>query len=150
MKTYYMLEMVGVCQMLVDFGQKEHFNGLLKLDSETLTTQYIKTNSGLETIFATDLPNENIRVEQSAFDKKGNLWTTNSIIKSPLKVLLTNGQWQSFNMEAVVDDIFDSRFSKLLIDKNSTKWLVARSDGLIGFNENYNNKFKKIPIQHYN
>lgn len=123
-----------------------HFNGLLKLDSETLTTQYIKTNSGLETIFATDLPNENIRIEQSAFDKKGNLWTTNSIIKSPLKVLLTNGQWQSFNMEAVVDDVFDSRFSKLLIDKNSTKWLVARSDGLIGFNENYNNKFKKIPI----
>jgi hypothetical protein len=40
-----------------------------------------------------------IRINGTAFDKSGNLWVTNSRIKNGLKVLKTNGQWQSYAMD---------------------------------------------------
>ena len=32
----------------------------------------------------------------------------------------------------------------MVIDRNGTKWLTSQNDGIIGFNENYNNLFKTI------
>ncbi|MEO0060335.1 MAG: hypothetical protein RLZZ312_1982 [Bacteroidota bacterium] len=124
-----------------------HQNGLLKLENSVLIKRFDQTNSGLETLVVPGLPNYfNVRIEEPAFDRRGNLWLTNGIIKSPLKVLQTNGQWQSYNMEATLNDWTDARFSKLMIDKNNTKWMVSRSDGLIGFNEAFNNKFKRVAV----
>ena len=124
-----------------------HQNGLLKLENSVLIKRFDQTNSGLETLVVPGLPNYfNVRIEEPAFDRRGNLWLTNGIIKSPLKVLHTNGQWQSYNMEATLNDWTDARFSKLMIDKNNTKWMVSRSDGLIGFNEAFNNKFKRVAV----
>lgn len=124
-----------------------HQNGLLKFENNILVKRYDQTNSGLETLVVPSLPNYfNVRIEEPAFDRRGNLWLTNGLLKSPLKVLLANGQWQSYNMEATLNDWQDARFSKLMIDKNSTKWMVSRSDGLIGFNEAFSNKFKRIPV----
>ncbi len=123
-----------------------HGNGLLKIEDEVVTTHYKPENSGLEYLPA-DPTYKSCRIEEAAFDKKGGMWLTNGLLKSPLKVLLANGTWQSYNMESVLTDFFViARFTKLLIDKNSTKWMVARGEGLIGFNENFNNKFKKIPV----
>jgi streptogramin lyase len=123
-------------------------NGLLKFENDVFINRYDQLNSGLESLFfAPDPSYKNVRIEQPAFDRRGNLWMTNGNIKSPLKVLLTNGQWGSYNLESVIDDFADSRASKLMIDKNSTKWIVARADGLIGFNENFNNKIKKVPFE---
>ncbi len=125
-----------------------HQDGLLKFENDAFVKRYDYLNSGLESLFdPNDINYKSVRVEQPAFDKKGNLWMTNGLIKSPLKVLLANGQWGSYNLEAVLDDYADSRASKLMIDKNSTKWIVARADGLIGFNENFNNKIKKVPFE---
>jgi hypothetical protein len=42
-----------------------------------------------------------IRINGTAFDKSGNLWVTNSRIKNGLKVLKTNGQWQSYAMDGI-------------------------------------------------
>ena len=123
-----------------------HHDGLLKIENEVVTKHYKPENSGLEYLTIADPNYKSCRIEEAAFDKKGGLWLTIGLLKSPLKVLLAIGSWQSYNMEAVLPDFFDARFTKMMVDKNSTKWMVARGNGLIGFNENFNNKFKKIPI----
>ncbi len=124
-----------------------YYNGLLRFENDELVDIFNRTNTGttgLETIFPTDPPTENIRVEQAAYDSQGNLWLTNAIVRSPLKVKRTNGSWQSFNMEAILTDWTDTRFMRLAIDRNNTKWMCTRSDGLVGFNETANPQFRRI------
>jgi ligand-binding sensor domain-containing protein len=99
-----------------------------------------QTNSGLE---APTVANT-VRINGTAFDKTGNLWVSNSIIKNALKVKKTNGQWQSYNLESQVNSVGTLNIGRLTIDKNGTKWMCTRSDGIIAFNEGYNNLFKKI------
>jgi ligand-binding sensor domain-containing protein len=67
---------------------------------------------------------------------------TNNYLVKPLKVLKSNGQWQSydFTSAASVQDLKDTSYGGLIVDKNGTKWLVQDRNGVLGFNENYNNK----------
>ncbi len=116
-------------------------SGLLEFEDDQLIKHYTQTNSGLESIVGNFV---SIRIEQSAFDKEGNLWLTNGLVKNGLKVLKKNGQWQSFNMENILSKPLDGRFTRLTIDRNSTKWICTLDDGLIAYNETYNNVFKKI------
>ncbi|MBF0694537.1 MAG: ABC transporter substrate-binding protein [Flavobacterium sp.] len=118
-----------------------YFSGLLRFDNDQLITQYDQSNSGLESI---NSPNYiSVRIGETAFDRAGNLWMTNALIQNPLKVLRTNGTWQSYNMEGVVTNWISARYGKLTIDKNDTKWIATAYDGLIGFNEN-GNVFKTL------
>lgn len=118
-----------------------YFSGLLRFDNDQLITQYDQSNSGLESI---NSPNYiSVRIGETAFDRAGNLWMTNALIQDPLKVLRTNGTWQSYNMEGVVTNWISARYGKLTIDKNDTKWIATAYDGLIGFNEN-GNVFKTL------
>jgi ligand-binding sensor domain-containing protein len=122
-----------------------YFSGLLKFDNDQLLTVYNKTNSGLETIFASDPLDSNIRIEQSTYDKEGNLWMTNGLVEKCLKVLKTDNQWASYNMTSILSNYFNTRFSKLVIDKNNTKWMATTTDGVVAFNET-NTTFKKITV----
>lgn len=120
-------------------------SGLLEFENDQLIKSYNQSNSGLETLVVSNAPNYvSIRIGQSAFDKDGNLWLTNGSVKNGLKVLRKNEQWQSFNMENILNNPLNGRFTKLTIDKNSTKWICTLEDGLVGFNEKFNNLFKKI------
>ncbi len=124
-----------------------YYNGLLRFENNELVQIFNRTNTGnngLEPIFPNDPPTENIRVEQAAYDSQGNLWMTNAITRSPLKVKRSGGSWQSFNMEAILTDWTDTRFMRLAIDRNDTKWMCTRSDGLVGFNETANPQFRRI------
>ena len=119
-------------------------SGLLEFENDVLVMQYDQTNSGLESLQDPSAPAYiSVRIEQSAFDREGNLWMTNGLIQDPLKVLRTDGSWQSYDMTGVINSFFDARFGKLVIDKNDTKWMATTTDGVIGFNEN-GNIFKKI------
>jgi hypothetical protein len=66
---------------------------------------------------------------------------TNSRVKNGLKVLKTNGQWQRFSTENILDASEDNSFGRMLIDRNGTKWMATNRDGVVGFNES-NNTFK--------
>ncbi|MGG7033875.1 MAG: ABC transporter substrate-binding protein [Flavobacterium sp.] len=122
-----------------------YHNGLLKFENEKLTTHYDHTNSELESVvLQSDLNYKSVRIEQTAFDKSGNLWVSNGLVKNGLKVLKPDGQWISYNMETILDDYNRSRIGRMVIDKNGTKWLSTVSDGLIAFNETKGNIFKKI------
>jgi hypothetical protein len=49
---------------------------------------------------------------------------TNSRVKNGLKVLKTNGQWQRFSTENILDASEDNSFGRMLIDRNGTKWMA--------------------------
>ncbi|MFV8331676.1 T9SS type A sorting domain-containing protein [Flavobacterium sp. GSP14] len=119
------------------------FSGLLKLENDIPKILYNQTNSGLESLTFVGPTYIDIRVNGTAFDKSGNLWVTNSRIKNGLKVLKTNGQWQSYAMDGILASPNDNNFGTIAIDKNGTKWLSTNSDGVVGFNES-TNTFKKI------
>ncbi|MFV8357354.1 T9SS type A sorting domain-containing protein [Flavobacterium sp. XS1P32] len=119
------------------------FSGLLKLENDIPKILYNQTNSGLESLTFVGPTYIDIRINGTAFDKSGNLWVTNSRIKNGLKVLKTNGQWQSYAMDGILASPNDNNFGTIAIDKNGTKWLSTNSDGVVGFNES-TNIFKKI------
>ena len=116
-------------------------DGLLKIENDIPTTLYNQPNSTLESIG--NLPNGSIRVNSTTYDKSGNLWMTNSRIKKGLHVLKASGDWQSYNMETILDDFASNDFCKIAIDKSGTKWIASYKNGVIAFNEN-TNVFKKI------
>ncbi len=123
------------------------FSGLLKIVDDVPKFLYNQSNSGLESLILSP-PNPSyidVRINGTAFDKSGNLWVTNSLIKSGLKELKANGQWQSFSTDAILDSSIATDYGKMTIDKNGTKWLTTNRDGILGFNESIN-KFKKITI----
>ena len=121
------------------------FSGLLKIENDEPTILYNQTNSGLESLTFAGANYIDIRVNGTAFDKSGNLWVTTSRITNGLKVLKTNGQWQSYAMDGILDSAIDNNFGAIVIDKNGTKWLATSLDGVVAFNET-NNKFKKITM----
>ena len=121
-----------------------YFNGMAKFENDVLATVYNETNSGLESVFDNDPPTDNIRMEQSVFDREGNMWVTDGLVKNAIKVLRPSGTWQSYNVESIVANFFDARYGRMVIDKNSTKWICTASDGLVAFNENASPQFKKI------
>ncbi|WP_333599641.1 type IX secretion system anionic LPS delivery protein PorZ [Flavobacterium sp.] len=116
--------------------------GLLKVEDDIPTMLYDQTNSGLESLDF-DGPNISVRINGTAFDRAGNLWVLNSKVKKGLKVLQTNGQWQSYNMENILDNYIPSNLNKVVIDNSGTKWIATYVDGVIAFNEN-SGVFKKI------
>ncbi|WP_339888724.1 T9SS type A sorting domain-containing protein [uncultured Flavobacterium sp.] len=120
--------------------------GLLKINNENIELyDHINTApNGLESQqWQPVIPNFTlVAINGPAFDKKGNLWMTNSLVYKGLKVLKANGQWQSYDFTNVLIEPYYERYSRIVIDKNDTKWIPSyRANGLIGFNENYNNKF---------
>ncbi|NDP26145.1 MAG: T9SS type A sorting domain-containing protein [Flavobacterium sp.] len=122
-----------------------YFSGLLKIENDVPTFLYNQTNSGLESLIISP-PNPgyiDVRINGAAFDKSGNLWLNNSFIQKGLKVLKTDGQWQSFSLDGILDKSTATSMGRLIIDKNGTKWWCTNSDGLISYNES-TNKFKKI------
>lgn len=121
-----------------------YFSGLLKLEDDVATTLYNASNSGLQSLVIPGNPTygPDIRIEQTAFDKNGNLWVSNGLIANMLKVMRANGQWQSYDVSDVLGGFTGN--NRMSIDKNNTKWLCTLDEGLIAFNENFNNRLLKI------
>ena len=139
----------SICRVIINPNKETEvymgssYSGLLKIENDIPAFLNNQTNSGLEEI--TFLPNYygDVRINGGAFDKLGNLWVNNSLIQKGLKVLKTDGQWQSFSLDGILNKSIDASMGRMLIDKNSTKWWCTNTDGLIGYNESIN-KFKKI------
>ena len=121
-----------------------YFSGLLKIEGDNIEL-FNNTNTGpngLESLVVSGSPSYiDIRINSPAFDKDGNLWLTNAFVEKAIKVLRSNGQWQSYNLADVAPTVSTGRYGPMAIDKNRTKWVPSINDGLIAFNENYNNKF---------
>ena len=119
------------------------FSGLLKIENDIPVLLYNEKNSGLESISFAGPNYIDVRINGTVFDKTGNLWVTNSRIKNGLKVLKTDGKWQSYATSAILKDAETTNYAGIVIDRNNTKWIATSNDGVIAFNES-NNTFKKI------
>lgn len=121
-----------------------YFSGLLKIEGENIEL-FNNTNTGpngLESLVVSGNPSYiDIRINSPAFDKDGNLWMTNAFVNRAIKVLRSNGQWQSYSLAGIAPTVATGRYGPMAIDKNRTKWVPSINDGLIAFNDNYNNKF---------
>lgn len=119
------------------------FSGLLKIVDDVPNFLYNQKNSSLESITYAGPDYIDVRINATAFDKSGNLWVTNSRIKNGLKVLKTNGQWQSYSTNTILGKSEDNSYSSIVIDKNNVKWIATSFGGVIAFNET-TNTFKKM------
>ena len=110
------------------------FSGLLKVEKDVPTKLLTPLNTapnGLQSIEVANNSND-IRVNNVIFDKDGNLWLTNNLVEKALKVLRTNGQWQSISLASVLPEL--TAFCGLEIDSYNTKWVASRK-GVVGYNE---------------
>lgn len=121
-------------------------NGLLKISEDSINLFTDTTAPPNSPQVQEWVPNfYQIRVSNPTFDKSGNLWFTNDLTGRALKVLKANNQWQSFDLNSVIEESLYERYSSLIIDKNNTKWMASyRANGIIAFNENLGNKSMKI------
>lgn len=122
-----------------------YFSGLVKIVDDVPKILYNPLNSGLESLTFLGPSYIDVRINGAAFDQSGNLWLNNSLIQKGLKVLKTDGQWQSFSLDGILDKSIDASMGRMIIDKNNTKWWCTNTDGLIGYNESIS-KLKKINI----
>jgi hypothetical protein len=121
-------------------------SGLLKLENDVPAFLFNTTNSALSSLIDNKDPNyKSIRINGAVFDKSGNLWLNNSRVAEGFKVLKSNGQWQSYPTNVILDIPLATDMGRMIIDKNGTKWFCTNPSGLVGYNESIN-KFKKISL----
>lgn len=117
-----------------------YHDGLLKIEDDQPMTVYNNTNSSLQQMVG--FPE--IWVNSTTFDRSGNLWMTNSRVEKGLHVLRSNGNWQSYDMTAILSDYASNDFCKIAIDRNGTKWIATYKNGVVAFNETSSIGFKKL------
>ncbi len=110
-------------------------SGILVVENDSPLVLWDDSNSGLESLILPDNPNyTSIRVNGSAFDNQGNLWTTNAWIPNRLKKHSSSGSWSSFDLSSIVTE---EKFglTELVIDKTGSVWIGSRNNGALVFNE---------------
>ena len=120
-------------------------SGLLKVVNKTDVTllNHLNTGtSGLESLtYLPDPTYKSVRPNGLMQDKDGNIWLANAFVNKALKVLKPGNNWQSYDLTNVIPEVTNERYGNIDIDKNGTKWIATFLNGVIGFNEKYNNKF---------
>ncbi|MDO4729144.1 MAG: two-component regulator propeller domain-containing protein [Bacteroidota bacterium] len=139
----------NLSDVVVDFANPNvayvasNHSGILMLEHDQVSMLYNASNTGQNGLegYSQDLSND-VRVHNIAMDKNKNLWATNAGYGGNLKVKRNSGEWESYDI--VLGEV---NYGDLIIDKNNTKWLATNNRGLIGFNENHQNR--KINITTY-
>lgn len=122
-----------------EFYVSSYYSGLLKVVNEIPTILYNTTNTGTDGLQSLSV-DDGIRVNGPVYDKNGNLWMTNNMVQKGLKVLKSNGTWQSYDLSAIIPESTLESYGVLAVDKNGTKWLPSSRNGLIAFNDQLSNK----------
>lgn len=118
-------------------------NGVFKCKNQRPVAQYSSDNSILCASVG-----DRVQVSGLQFDKKGNLWMTNSGCQGMLKMLEPNGEWHSYNIETGnVSTAYEAVTAEhLLIDSRGYKWVNFPRAGvrypLVAFYDNgtYDNR----------
>lgn len=76
-------------------------------------------NSTLQDIFNGD---HYIRVDGLAYDKNGNLWTTNSFVSHAIKVLKKDGTWARIYSPDLANI---ENLKSVMVDQNNVKWITS-------------------------
>jgi ligand-binding sensor domain-containing protein len=114
-------------------NQKKYYvgtlsGGIVEVENDGIKKIYNATNSALRGDLGSPL---NERVGGLAFDKKGNLWVSNSGAAEPIVVLKADGKWESMGSVPVGSN----RTFQVVIDSSNNKWFAAGGSGILVFNE---------------
>lgn len=120
-----------------EFYASSYYSGLLKVRDDVPTNLYNNTNSGSNGLELNNT-DDGIRVNGPAYDKNGNLWMTENLVAKALKVLKSDGQWQSYDLSDVITETNVASYASLVVDKNNTKWIPTSRNGLVAYNETIN------------
>jgi hypothetical protein len=125
---------IGVAAVYSEDPDKMAIGGYCK-DALSIVTNgsqvsavYNSDNSALE---PTTLGNGNVCLSALEYDLKGNLWVVNCYSLNPLKVLKTDGTWETIATDGSLVNTFTG---KLAIDYEDNKWFAVYGKGLIGYN----------------
>jgi len=108
-------------------------NGLIIFDNDEIEVVYNAENSPLESISGADAT----FVTGVQYDANGNLWISNSITGSPLKVLTAENEWITF-----ASNTGDApKTNQLLVTGNNQVWQIRPGNGIyiLGHNGTLNN-----------
>lgn len=114
-------------------------NGIFKCKNQHVVAHYNAANSLLDSI-----SDGSTYVSGLQYDKKGNLWMTNSYSQKMLKMLEPDGTWHAYNISTgvVTNDINEVVAEQLLVDSHGYKWVNFPRDAtynrypLIAFSDN--------------
>ncbi len=100
-------------------------NGLFKCSNQQISQHYNARNSRLDSN-----QNGSTFVSGLGFDKKGNLWMTNSFCDKMLKMMEPNGTWHSYNIGSGVLTAGSQNVvaEHLLVDSRGYKWITYPRD----------------------
>lgn len=95
-------------------------NGIVKCKNHKPVAYYNGTNSALDST-----SNGRTSVSAVQYDKKGNLWMTNSYSPTMLKMMEPDGKWHSYNITSVIgaSALEEVVAEHLLIDSRGYKWV---------------------------
>ena len=131
-----------------------YHSGLLEIENDELVNLYDYQNTGnngLESLVDPTHPeNKSVRINCLAYDSDGNLWMTNSRRDKFLKERKAGGQWASYNFSEITSNNLRDDYSKMVIDRNDTKWIGTNKNGVVAFNEKLSNKSIVIDLQNGN
>lgn len=104
-------------------------NGIIEFTNNKVTNVINESNSSLRPFYFQG--DRYLRVGNVKFDASGNLWATNSGVPNALSVKLKGGQWESYDIQSIIN----SDVLNLLIDRNNYKWMRVRDNRLAVFNK---------------
>lgn len=126
-----------VCTIAVDPNVKNHIyfgslgQGLAEIKDGALVNLWTPNNSSLES--RGDANFYWVGIFGTTFDKKGNLWVTNTYAKNPISIRKKDGSWQSFS----VGSMPILTMGQIIVNQYNQKWIVLpRGVGILVFDEN--------------
>lgn len=106
-------------------GKEDHLfvtswgEGIYEFNDNKCIKLHNDDNSTLQDIFN---GKHYIRVDGLAYDKNGNLWTTNSFVSHAIKVLKKDGTWTQLYSPDLANI---ENLKSVMVDRNNVKWITT-------------------------
>ena len=121
----------------VDPKHKNHISatswgyGVLDVQDNVIQNLYDETNTdnALQRYVSGGM--NHLRVSGLAYDEKGNLWITNSLVDKGLAVRYKDGSWASFDISPMLQDLSKEKkeIDKIIYDSvTGYKWIIGRAN----------------------
>ncbi|MFY9153880.1 MAG: hypothetical protein WAO52_17805 [Prolixibacteraceae bacterium] len=116
--------------------------GILEFNDGKYVKRFDNFNSSLQTQLPSDPTAAYVRIGGMAFDKKGNLWVSNSGVSKVVSELKTDGTWESYETPVIANNY---SIGKIVVTKDEDKWvLIPRNKGYGIFVLNKTNDQTKV------
>ena len=112
-----------------------YYSGIINIQNEEVVNVFNQSNSSLVPLFGSVY-----LILNSAFDEQGNFYVYNGRVNETLNKLSENGQWTSYNYQALIDPATSNLgFSSMVFDNNGTIFSGSSHYGVIACVPNSSN-----------